>query len=99
MLDAPLTSSNGTTITGIEGNTTGTVLIGTFTDANQAATIADFTAGGGSVVVDWGDGSAPQTLVAADLTAVGSPNGVIFTIKAAHTTARREATPHHHGDR
>ena len=64
VLDAPLTSSNGTAITGIEGNSTGTVLLGTFTDANQAATVADFTTGGGSVVVNWGDGSAPQTLAA-----------------------------------
>ena len=43
VLDAPLTSSNGTTITGIEGNSTGTILLGTFTDANQGATVADFT--------------------------------------------------------
>ena len=66
VLDAPLSSSNGTEITGIEGNTTGTILLGTFADANQGATVADFTAGGGSVVVNWGDGSAPQTLAAGE---------------------------------
>ncbi len=43
VLDAPLSSSNGTEITGIEGISTGTVLLGTFTDANQAATVADYT--------------------------------------------------------
>ena len=87
VLDAPLTSTNGTEITGIEGITTGTVLLGTFTDANQASTVADFTTGTGSVVVSWGDGSAPQTLTAANLTSVGSPDGVIWTVSAAHTYA------------
>ena len=91
VVDAALTSSNGTEITGIEGSPTvepaaGT-LLGTFTDANQAATVADFTAGGGSIVVNWGDGSAPQTLAASNLTKVGSPNGVIFEINASHTYA------------
>ena len=85
VLDAALSSSNGTTITGIEGNTTGTVLLGTFRDDNQAATVADFTTAPGSVVVNWGDGSAPETLAAANLTTLGSPNGVIFTVSAAHT--------------
>ena len=87
VLDAPLTSSNGTTITGIEGTSTGTILLGTFTDANQGATVADFSSGGGSVVVKWGDGTAAETLTAADLTVLGSPNGVIFTIDASHTYA------------
>jgi len=87
VLDAPLTSSNGTTITGTEGITTGPVLLGTFTDANQGATSADFTTApgnGGSVVVNWGDGSLPQTLTAANLAAVGTKNGVIFSVTAAH---------------
>ncbi len=61
--DALLSSSNGTTITGDEGIATpATTLIGTFKDANQGATSADFlplpTGNGGSVVVNWGDGSA-----------------------------------------
>ena len=64
VLDAALASSNGTKITGIEGSSTGTVLIGTFTDANQGATVADFTTGSGSVVVKWGDGTAAETLTA-----------------------------------
>jgi hypothetical protein len=87
VLDAPLTSSNGTEITGIEGNTTGTVLLGTFTDANQGSTVADFTTLPGSTVVNWGDHSPAQTLTAADLTAVGSPDGVIYTVKASHIYA------------
>lgn len=88
VLDAPLTSSNGTTITGTEGTSTGPKLLGTFTDANQGATVADFTTGGGTVVVDWGDGSPTQIIPAADITAVGSPNGVIFTVHASHTYAQ-----------
>ncbi len=87
IFDAPLSSSNGTVITGIEGNSTGTILLGTFTDANQGSTIADFTTPPGSTVVNWGDGSAPQTLTAASLAAVGSANGVIYTVRASHTYA------------
>jgi hypothetical protein len=91
VLDARLSSSNGTEITGVEGSPTvgpaaGT-LLGTFTDANQGSTVADFTTAPGSVVVDWGDGSAPQTLAAANLTANGSPEGVVYTINASHTYA------------
>jgi hypothetical protein len=87
VIDAALTSSNGTTITGIEGVTTGPVLLGSFRDNNQHSTVADFTAGGGSVVVNWGDGSAPETLAASALTATGTPAGVVFTVTAAHTYA------------
>ncbi|WP_422926635.1 PKD domain-containing protein [Singulisphaera sp. PoT] len=87
VLDAKLTSSNGTSINGIEGNSTGSVLLGTFIDANQGATVADFTTSPGSVVINWGDGSAPQTLPAADLVAMGAPDGVIFSVNAAHTYA------------
>ncbi|WP_143392959.1 beta strand repeat-containing protein [Fimbriiglobus ruber] len=85
--DAPLTGSAGNTITGTEGNPTGTAVLGTFVDANPTATVADFTTGGGSVVVTWGDGSAPQTLAAANLAAIGAPGGVTWTISAAHTYA------------
>jgi uncharacterized repeat protein (TIGR01451 family) len=84
--DARLTSSNGTEITGTEGiPTPADTLLGSFTDDNQGATVSDFTTAPGSVVVRWGDGSAPQTLTAANLTSLGSPDGVIFTISAGHT--------------
>ena len=85
VIDAKLIGSSGNEISGVEGTSTGTALLGTFTDNNQGATVADFTSGGGSTVVNWGDGSAPQTLTASDLTAVGTPNGVTWEIDAAHT--------------
>ena len=85
-LPAPsLTGTAGNKITGVEGSSTGTVLLGTFVDANQAATVADYTTPPGSVVVNWGDGSAPQILAASNLTPIGTPNGVVWTINAAHT--------------
>ena len=86
MADAPITAS-GTSITGVEGNSTGSVIIATFSDANPGATVADFTTAPGSVVVNWGDGSTPQTLTASNLTASGSANGVLFTVTASHTYA------------
>jgi large repetitive protein len=88
-VDAPLTSSNGTTITGFEGSPTAGAapgsLLGTFTDANQGATVADFTTAPGSVVVHWGDNKPDDTLGASNLTLTGSPNGVIFKVNAPHT--------------
>ncbi len=87
VLDAKLGGTAGNEIAGIEGNSTGTVLLGSFVDANQGATIADFTVAPGSTVVNWGDGSSPQTLTAANFTMLGTPNGVTFAISAAHTYA------------
>jgi hypothetical protein len=39
------------------------------------------------VVVNWGDGSAPQTLIAGDLTAISIAGGVTWSISAAHAYA------------
>ena len=82
--DATITAS-GTSISGIEGNSTGSVVIATFIDADPKSTVADFTTGNGSVKVSWADGSALQTLPASALTSTGSPNGVLYTVTAAHT--------------
>src|SRR6266487_3704865 len=35
--------------------------LATFTDANPGATVSDFTAGGGSTTIDWGDGGSTAT--------------------------------------
>ena len=100
VLDAPLTGSTGNEITGIEGNSTGTVLLGTFTDANQGATVADFTTGGGSVVVNWGDGSAPQTLAAANLTSYRhAQRRDLHHQRRAHLRRGGNLRVHGHGDR
>ena len=39
------------------------------------------------MVVNWGDGSALETLGASNLASLGSPDGVIYTVTAAHTYA------------
>ena len=98
VLDAALSSSNGTEITGIEGSPTPATapsavgpLLGTFTDANTGATADDFTGvnPGGSIVVNWGDGSALETLTAANITpASPTPVGLgVFSVNAPHTYA------------
>src|SRR5262249_20350373 len=103
VLDAPLTSSNGTELTGIEGNPipaapdepaglTPGPLLGTFADANPlppqgSAAIADFTSGTGSTVVYWGDGTS-DTLDATNYAVTGTNNGATFSIYAPHTYAQ-----------
>jgi hypothetical protein len=102
-----LTGSAGNAITGVEGSPTpptapSTVgpLLGTFVDSFQDATVADSTTPLGSVVVNRGDGSAPETLAASNLTAIGTPNGVVWTINAAHTYKRGgDLLLRGHGDR
>ena len=81
----PLTGTTGNTITGFEGSSTGPSCSGHSSMPTRSATVADFTTPPGSVVVNWGDGSAPQTLAAANLTSIGTPNGVVWTVNAAHT--------------
>ena len=79
--DAPLTSSGSISITGIEGITTGTTVIATFTDANPFATVADFSGRSTGATA-----ARPFHLVPADFTASGTPPTVcVFTVSAAHT--------------
>ena len=81
--DAPLASAAGGGFSSVEG-LVGTAVLGTFTDANPAAPKADFTTHGGKITVNWGDGSAVQTLPASDLTQPGGI-GTTFVITASHT--------------
>jgi hypothetical protein len=93
--DATLTSSNGPEIAATEGIAPATpFLLGSFTDANPGATSNDFLplpapGEGGSIVVNWGDGSAAETLTAANITAIPSPPGttesVTFLLNDTHT--------------
>lgn len=79
--DAPLTSS-GTNVAGTEGLSTGNVTVATFTDADPAGTVGDYTA-----TVNWGDGTATVTLPAGSITSVVLASGVTFHVDAAHTYA------------
>ncbi len=54
--------------------------LATLTDANPAATTADFTSGGGSTTIDWGDGATSAGTVT-------GPTGGPFTVGGAHTYA------------
>ena len=90
VLDAALSSSNGTTITGIEGISTGTVVLGTFHDANPFATVADFTAT--LPIGGWGDGLplAPVTLTVTQVSPPATPGTTadsVFEITGSHTYA------------
>lgn len=79
VLDAGLTASNGTPLNGVEAQvTSGTVA--TFTDGNLGATSADFTSGGGSTTIDWGDGQSS----AGTVTQTGPGQ---FTVSGSHTYA------------
>jgi hypothetical protein len=73
--DAALTPS-GTTITPIEGTPFTFVVVGSFTDANAAAPLSDFTA-----TIDWGDGSGVFAASAIISTGGG------FDVSASHTYA------------
>ena len=66
---------NGTTVTGIEGATTGTIPVATFTDANPNAAASDFTA-----TINWGDGSSTAGTIVAQ-------SGGGFAVDGTHTYA------------
>ena len=99
VVDAPLVAVGSESISGVEGITTGPKLVATWTDTNNAATVADYTTGGGSVVVNWGDGTAPVTLPASAITASGSPNGVVFSATCGAHVRRGGQLPDHDDDR
>jgi hypothetical protein len=79
--DAPL-SALGIALQLVEGRGFSGQL-GAFVDANPKATLATFTTGGGSVTIDWGDGS---TVVPAILTQPQGP-GSAFIVSGSHTYA------------
>lgn len=85
IVDAPLIAA-GALVSGAEGTPLPpTTLVASFSDANPRATVADFTTGAGSIVINWGDGTTPVTVPAGNITAIGSPNGVTFKIFGSHT--------------
>jgi hypothetical protein len=87
--DAPL-SAIGIALQLVEGSPF-TGQVAAFVDANPKATLATFTAGGGSVTIDWGDGSP---VVPAILTQPQGP-GSAFIVSGSHTyTDERSYTIH-----
>ena len=73
--DAPLTAMAKKTITGVEGNSTGNVVIAQFIDGNPGATASDFTA---SVTNNWGNPAG--TVAFAANRDLGFPHGVQFDL-------------------
>jgi len=74
--DAPLTAGAPVTLSTSKGLRLNTVVVGTFTDGDTAATAKDFAA-----VIDWGDGS-PNSLG----TVVSNGHGS-FSVKGTHNYA------------
>jgi hypothetical protein len=91
VLASPLSGTAGTTIKGTEGISTGTVLIGTFTDADPLAKAGDFTVilppGG------WGDGTpaAPTALTVTEISATTS--NTVFAVTGSHIYAEAGQYP------
>jgi hypothetical protein len=77
--DAILTASVAS-LSGTEGQSLGTVTVASFTDGNPLATTADFTSGGGSVTINWGDGATSTGTVAQ--TGTGQ-----FSVSGSHSYA------------
>jgi large repetitive protein len=75
--DAALAAAAGSAISALKANSTGTLVLATFSDANLAAGVNDFTAS-----IDWGDGTtASAGTVGAGTTAAH------FTVSGSHTYA------------
>jgi len=81
VVDASLSAGTAVNLSADEGISTGSVVVGTFTDANPTAPTTDFTA-----TVNWGDGSAMQDLTSSAFTQPGGV-GTTFDVSAAHTYA------------
>lgn len=78
--DAGLTNTTAAAaLTAVEGQDTATQVVGTFTDANPGATVADFT-----TTINWGDGQTSSGTVQA----VGpTTGGMAFQVVGNHTYA------------
>jgi len=93
-----LLSPLGATIYGVEGAAIPSkTILATFTDANPSAVAADFLSNGGSVSVNWGDGSPVETNgpgSTLNVVKVGTtPNGAIFEVQGGHTYVEEGSYP------
>jgi putative cell wall-binding protein len=73
-----LAEASDPSVTGVEGSSTGSVEIGSFTDSDPTAPVSDFTA-----TVNWGDGSSTSVGTITQPGGVGTP----FEVTGAHTYA------------
>jgi RHS repeat-associated protein len=90
ILDAPLVAGPDTTLNAVKGESTGNVVIGTFTDTNPGAAQYDFNSANPSsdytVTINWGDGSAQGTGTVQEAMVDGYPADG-FQVLGSHTYA------------
>jgi hypothetical protein len=79
-------SAQGTTVTGTEGISLGSVLVATFMDSGTIASPAGYTA-----TINWGDGSSPT--VASSITSTGTADGTLFSVFGNHIYADEGSYP------
>jgi len=82
-LSTVLIPFNGNVVTAIENNSTGNVFIGSFSDSNINALVTDYT-DGGSITINWGDGSLPQILSSDNITITNEITSSYIAIQATH---------------
>jgi hypothetical protein len=84
--DAPLSGATATPVTAVAGQSSGSVLLGTFVDGNPAADNGDFTAS-----INWGDGSAASTGFVYRVG--GTSAGALFAVYGNHTYTTGSGSP------
>ena len=82
--DPPVVATGGQTISSVEGNSTGSVLLATFTDIGGPEALFNYSAD-----INWGDGSGLQ--VGAGLISL---IGTTFQVRGTHTYAEESAAEH-----
>jgi hypothetical protein len=79
--DPAVIATGAFTVTAVEGASSGSQTVATFTDPAGAESTANYSA-----TVDWGDGSTSTGII--------SQSGGVFTVKGTHTYAEESAADH-----
>jgi hypothetical protein len=82
--DSAVIAAGGQALTPVEGASTGSVLVATFTDPGGPEAVSDYSAD-----INWGDGTG--TLIAAGSISL---NGSTFEVRGTHTYAEESAADH-----
>ena len=82
--DPPVVAAGNQTVSLVEGDSTGSVLLATFTDPGGLEEISDYSAD-----IDWGDGTGTQ-LGAGVITL----NGTTFEVRGSHSYAEESSSEH-----